>query len=179
MGIHILQKGELLKLWKLNGRLLKKTMSRVLAGKMQLDFLWNNALDDYEAEGNDGNESLVGDELDLEVLVVIVQKQRSIDLISITKPNTSKPNVAPSITSRPLILHKVREVIVMPSNGLNVWVLDQTCISMGNVALITCKLGTFVPLISKGGWVGFQTSLQWGSGIHYKFNRHYKSSWFF
>jgi hypothetical protein len=67
----------------------------------------------------------------------------------------------------------------MPSNGLNVWVLDQTCISMGNVALITCKLGTFVPLISKGGWVGFQTSLQWGSGIHYKFNRHYKSSWFF
>jgi hypothetical protein len=53
----------------LKAKPLKKTMSKVPIGKMQLnvdvDVLWNNALTDYEVEGNDGNESSVGDESDL------------------------------------------------------------------------------------------------------------------
>ncbi len=69
VGIHMLQKEKLPKLWKLKAKPLKKTMSKVPIGKMQLnvdvDVLWNNALTDYEVEGNDGNESSVGDESDL------------------------------------------------------------------------------------------------------------------
>jgi hypothetical protein len=134
-------------------------MSTVLVGKMQqdadVDALWNNFLDDYEAEGNGGNESLVGAESNPKVLAVIVQKQRSVDPISITKPSTLEPNSAPGITFRPLILQGVREVVVMPSNGLNARVPSQTSTLVGNVAPRNLQTTNFCAPLMQGGLGGF------------------------
>lgn len=139
-------------------------MSTVPIGKMQqdanVDALWNNSLDGYEAEGNGGNESSVGDESNPKVLAVIVKKQRLVDPISITKPSTLEPNPTSGIISRPLILQGVREVVVMPSNDLNVGVPSQTSTLVGNVAPCNLQTTNFcAPLMQRGlgGFPNFTT----------------------
>ncbi len=85
--MHVyLQKSELLKLWKfkeVKAPSLKKTMSKAAAIKSELDdvdALWNTALNDFETEQHDGQESSIGDESDPEDHGATAQKQLSADV---------------------------------------------------------------------------------------------------
>jgi hypothetical protein len=169
VGVHVLQNGELPKLLKLKTNPLKKIMSKVVVGKMQLkvdvDVLWNFALDDYEAKGNDGNESSVGDELNLEVPTIAVQKQRLTYPFSITKLlSASQPNVAPSIVSMPLILQAgASEVVAMFNSNSNSRVPSQMPTLAGNIEPSNLQ-GKFCVLpmqVGLNGFPNFNAMGQW------------------
>ncbi len=85
-----------------------------------IDYRWNVALDNYEDEGNDGQESWIGDDSD-HGKPAIIHRQQLIPYM-LKKSGVSKPNTTPTIFSNTTIMSQkaTYELGVMPRLVTNV-----------------------------------------------------------
>jgi hypothetical protein len=96
---------------------MSKVQLKVDVGKFPIvddDVVWNYALDDYEIGGHDGQESSVGDELDLE---------DATQLLKMDTTSVSKLDITLAFVSNVMASCRLCELVVLPNFVTNVGVV--------------------------------------------------------